>query len=597
MKYTPNISLPIVENGDLYSKEINNLAFNQIDEQMQGLRDALTTLDNVDGSILETKEEVKALSESLDSITNDYMNISTPIIDSTFYKFTKIKAYRNNYNSKIDINKITTDSTMNLGTPPPVGKHSGDLNHIIEKDNTVSVLGTKNGIVFTNSNTIKGSVRLDCGKIKQYSTFEIRLKQINTVSGDFTSCQFGIRDETGTKQIIITVKKGTVGAIEIESLINYVSTSQQVLKSSYIHNNNDIIRFTLIKNYLLIYLINDSTEEFLGKYSLSAIDDFNLISNINQYRYFVGARLKNSQDVTIDNILNYYSCGVGQCDPYLITYEDKTPIIKDNKMFVSMTTRFGYGLSVQGIYELELGTLQTKLVGILNTINTNSKNELRNNLANQILFDRNTKEFIVLGVSTDYDHKLEYSKTKKNLLSGYNIVETKRLNYNFTSDDEDGSLVYKNGKWHLAYCGFNNTTGFNLVLCSALSIDDNFIEYARNTDISFTGATWTKIADKYYISCGKCWGDNIIDKLYLYQEDGLTEVGTSSFKMDYPPLSYNTWACIIPRPNGVETEYILMTFDRNNVLDSYSYGALYFYISDKREYGYIHNKYFDLNLI
>ena len=39
MRYTQNINLPIVEDNDLYSKEINNLAFEKIDEEIQGLAD------------------------------------------------------------------------------------------------------------------------------------------------------------------------------------------------------------------------------------------------------------------------------------------------------------------------------------------------------------------------------------------------------------------------------------------------------------------------------------------------------------------------------------------------------------------------------
>ena len=46
MRYTQNINLPIVEDNDLYSKEINNLAFEKIDEEIQGLADILEALDS-----------------------------------------------------------------------------------------------------------------------------------------------------------------------------------------------------------------------------------------------------------------------------------------------------------------------------------------------------------------------------------------------------------------------------------------------------------------------------------------------------------------------------------------------------------------------
>ena len=46
MRYTQNINLPIVEDNDLYSKEINNLAFEKIDEERQGLADIVEALDS-----------------------------------------------------------------------------------------------------------------------------------------------------------------------------------------------------------------------------------------------------------------------------------------------------------------------------------------------------------------------------------------------------------------------------------------------------------------------------------------------------------------------------------------------------------------------
>ena len=47
MRYTENINLPIVEDNDLYSKEINNLAFEEIDRAIKGLNDAIENINRV----------------------------------------------------------------------------------------------------------------------------------------------------------------------------------------------------------------------------------------------------------------------------------------------------------------------------------------------------------------------------------------------------------------------------------------------------------------------------------------------------------------------------------------------------------------------
>lgn len=75
MRYTQNINLPIVEDNDLYSKEINNLAFEKIDEEIQGLADIVETLDSPENSIADVKENVKKLNEQLDTIANIELNL------------------------------------------------------------------------------------------------------------------------------------------------------------------------------------------------------------------------------------------------------------------------------------------------------------------------------------------------------------------------------------------------------------------------------------------------------------------------------------------------------------------------------------------
>lgn len=58
MRYTENINLPIVEDNDLYSKEINNLAFEEIDRVIKGLNDAI---ENINRVIQDLTNSVEAL--------------------------------------------------------------------------------------------------------------------------------------------------------------------------------------------------------------------------------------------------------------------------------------------------------------------------------------------------------------------------------------------------------------------------------------------------------------------------------------------------------------------------------------------------------
>ena len=62
MRYTQNINLPIVEDNDLYSKEINNLAFEKIDEEIQGLADIVEALDS---SLKKAIEKIEILEKEI----------------------------------------------------------------------------------------------------------------------------------------------------------------------------------------------------------------------------------------------------------------------------------------------------------------------------------------------------------------------------------------------------------------------------------------------------------------------------------------------------------------------------------------------------
>lgn len=85
MRYTQNISLPIVEDNDLYSKEINNLAFEKIDEEIQGLADIVETLDSPENSIADVKKDINDIKSDVVDINEQLDNIKKQIIKNEFY--------------------------------------------------------------------------------------------------------------------------------------------------------------------------------------------------------------------------------------------------------------------------------------------------------------------------------------------------------------------------------------------------------------------------------------------------------------------------------------------------------------------------------
>ena len=79
MRYTQNINLPIVEDNDLYSKEINNLAFEKIDEEIQGLADIVETLDSPENSIADVKSDIRDIKSDVVDINEQLDNIAIDV--------------------------------------------------------------------------------------------------------------------------------------------------------------------------------------------------------------------------------------------------------------------------------------------------------------------------------------------------------------------------------------------------------------------------------------------------------------------------------------------------------------------------------------
>ena len=80
-------------------------------------------------------EKINGLSSQLEHLVKQNNSNSNVDFNDNFLNFSRVKAYRNFYNSRITLNNMTLNSSSNLG--PSVGEfaHSGDLNHIIEKSN------------------------------------------------------------------------------------------------------------------------------------------------------------------------------------------------------------------------------------------------------------------------------------------------------------------------------------------------------------------------------------------------------------------------------------------------------------------------------
>lgn len=120
MRYTQNIKLPIVEDNDLYSKEINNLAFEKIDEEIQALADIVETLDSPENSIADVKKDISdiksdvvGINEQLDTKANEIEVVKKGQVDLNEMTERTLQAIQGGTETSFNLLSVPRDSSVN----------------------------------------------------------------------------------------------------------------------------------------------------------------------------------------------------------------------------------------------------------------------------------------------------------------------------------------------------------------------------------------------------------------------------------------------------------------------------------------------------
>ena len=178
MRYTQNINLPIVEDNDLYSKEINNLAFEKIDEEIQGLADIVETLDSSENSIADIKKDINDINEHLDSVDNEVVRLKDFLENSNSGNVSQedIKTAVNDY---FEENPVQSGATVEQSAQIEANKtaigdeNSGLIKEVNDIKNTElqnlntailrvnETLGDKSGLPSGDANVIASINRID----------------------------------------------------------------------------------------------------------------------------------------------------------------------------------------------------------------------------------------------------------------------------------------------------------------------------------------------------------------------------------------------------------------------------------------------------
>lgn len=477
--------------------------------------------------------------------------------------FVKDYQVRNFFNSSVLLNKLDlTTEVLNSSVYSRI-------------DQAGSLAFNQTGQVLTLSNTGATTAEsyLSMGKLYHYVAIDMDVFAQNNVG--YTANAILSLHKDARNRILIVQRDNDAGTktYTMEVFKDGASVFSKVLSTTGI-SAPYTIRVHVTGRYLNFFRVKDGESTFLSSVDIGSYFDFRADNVINDFSVCLGARLGAGESVSFSKLEQYLSAGTGQADPRVLHYEDGAPIIIGNKIWLAMTIR-GYDpipSSHQGIYSHDLVTREWQLTGDMSFDNGDGLKRPWH--ATDVFFDRRDNKWKIFTTSHGDDRKIYYGICNKDPRFGITEVAATVLN-NGIAQGEDPSVIYDAGagKWRMAMCQDMNG-GFNTVLLESATWNGPYTQIALNAATSSTGILIQKVGGQYYVFQGR---GNANYEILSYPD--LVKVDV--LKVSPLLTDRNVWPVIIPVTGTAGTTYNLLTFDREQVTGTYSYGNLHWYHAEE----------------
>ena len=273
-----------------------------------------------------------------------------------------------------------------------------------------------------------------------------------------------------------------------------------------------------------------------------------------------------------------FCCGAAQADYRICTYEDGSPILEDGKFFFNMSARSaGVGSAV---FSYDINTCNVQIVGVLQGYKEGVPFEF---VAPHIMYNRQDGLWYVFA-HWEKPHHLCVGKCYRDPRFGYNEVHATLLDYEGKVRGDEDNFIYYDAdikRWVLIYSKAANTMSRQ----ESKRIDGGYKLICSQDKVkTLTGINVVKVGGKRYVVTGSMWKPaedayKVFDATslkYLYNLD-----------LDIPTGGFRGWGTLLGVTEGLETKYMLMTFDRANPtpLNRWQYGNMYMYEALERNPG------------
>ena len=313
----------------------------------------------------------------------------------------------------------------------------------------------------------------------------------------------------------------------------------------------------------------------------------------------------------------YLEGGISHADMKCMRYENGMPIMKDGRLYMTMSSRLEAG-GFQSVISWNPSTADLRMEGAL--FFDLGDGAWCSDVASSVVYNRKTDEWYVWSCAFSHGHILCHAVSYADLRCGIHVLDAEIMpveqaeaaeggdSLSMTSGgsgsdaratlsddrlffgkygDEDPDLVYdeQRGKWLLAVCRPVSVGKGSAYRYFLFESDDPFTGYTFvdcSTAGANTGGSIIRVGGELYLLCGSDF-----DKRAQYQLrrlDDLSEYTLLSF--DFDDGGFRGWGTLIPVPCGRRTRYVLMTFDRHNGSSyNWSYGNIYVFEADKMKPG------------
>lgn len=491
-------------------------------------------------------------------------NAQTPqervsLTDMTFVRQSFI---RNFYNLRKVVSQINMEGTDLM--------LERSANLIIENDATVPTLkqtGRTLNISATEGN-VSSIIRV--GAFHPYFTYEATISTID--SGDATGISFYPNSGKG-KEIRIVYTNGKVISLASENGADTILAEKEVGDFSAIKLR---VQYTGVRFHVFT-LHDDGSANLL--YSVQ--NDMRAIDSCITHSFGIYTSLPKGGDITLNKAEALLTCGTGQADSQIIQYSDGTPLIKDGRLYLCLTTRGFERIfdSYQGVYSIDLASYEVRLEGAL--FFGKGDGIMYGFHATKVVYDKESNKFMVITTTHEDTHTLAYCSTSADLLHGVHYLECTELvfphsytvNKGFNTEDPDFFYDSKAGKWRLAYCALKDKS-YVTYLCESDNWNGPYTQIAESKQNNNTGIRIVSVGGERYVLSG-----GTDTTYYIYDYPTLAYEGV--FNHQYSDGGRRGWPTIIPIQYGNYERYLWITFDRGARTGRYSYGTLYFFLGDK----------------